>query len=100
MHGRTRSRNFPRTRTKLTARSPTLPIPSKFLPLALPGNDGYTYSTLHTIPREKWESMGVAMGSIEQLETKLHGLRHDNFQTMIGPNGQVTSIATGMDVFR
>ena len=38
-------------------------------------NDGYTNSTLATIPREVWQSFGVAQGSIEQIEAmRMNGM--------------------------
>ena len=54
--------------------------------------DGYTLDTLRTIEREKWANFGVTSGCIEQLERKLGGLRHNTSQTVIGPDGRVTSV--------
>jgi hypothetical protein len=55
--------------------------------------DGYTLDTLHTVDRETWAALNVSPGSIEQLDMKLGGLRHLLNQTVIGPDGQVTSVA-------
>lgn len=57
--------------------------------------EGYTYNTLHTIPREKWSKWGVPDGSIEGLEVQFGGLRHDRFSTVMGADGRVNTVRIG-----
>ena len=35
-------------------------------------------------------------GTVEQLEVKLGGLRHNVSKTIVGPDGKVTSLVTGV----
>ena len=62
---------------------------------ALGRRAGYTYATLHTVPREQWQGLGVRPGAIEQLEVKLRDLRHDDMCTIVDATGQVTQVAFG-----
>lgn len=57
--------------------------------------EGYTFDTIKTIPRQRWESFGVSPGSIENLDQRMGGLRQDRVQTMVAADGTVTSVQTG-----